>query len=296
MKNNQAGFAFIPLLLFVGFVIAGSGVGLAVKYSNHKEVPNESPTESETIVLTEIEEPTTTVVEKEDSAESNLIEDIPQRQTETASVIHSITPEPTPVYKEQVDLVTDIQVPVPIVSPTKTEDSPVKPAKNIIPETQEPEQPVLDFQKITYDQVKKESKSLTEAIGYLKERLAEVVSFQNRNLELCTSSYNDDVAQAKADAEYLKRTQNENRSGYATMPAHTQNVDNALEYDLNQLALQYDYCKSNYTVDSTIERDLNNITASQSTLIRKLTLENSTDSLDDLRTLQERLLSIADKF
>lgn len=63
-----------PVLLGIGLLLIGGGVGLAVQYSNHKEVGEEQPVVPETIVLNDIETPEAAVNSAEVMPEPSVVE------------------------------------------------------------------------------------------------------------------------------------------------------------------------------------------------------------------------------
>jgi hypothetical protein len=266
------GFAFIPLLYLIGALIVVGGVGVAVT----KKLQTQS--DSQTIESS----PSSSEVTQEAEAS-------PQNQVASSSVV---TAKDTSVENDEEprDVSTEsiISMLPTRTFPTKVENAPTVPVV---------ESTGVDSQlQITYNQVKVESDYLTEALEFLRDRLKETESFQSQNLAICSSQYKDDISQAKADAENLKQSYLESRTGYAYQPSAIQEIDTALAYDLKQIESEYEYCKSKYAVDSSIKNDINSISSSQSSIMNKLTLSNSASSLSEIHTLQNKAINLADKF
>lgn len=195
MNNNQSGFAFLPAILIIGLLIVGGGAGALItkKVYETPGVPSQNTSESEDIVLSETENTMAIAVEEEIPAEPDLTETILQEQTETASVIHSITSEPTP-DKEQVNTDSAKMVITPVASEVK--ETLIRPI-------------YLETQVSAYDQIKADSDKLDEKMSEAKMILTEAQSEYKEALTACRMTYEAEVASIesrwKSDFSYYKR-------------------------------------------------------------------------------------------
>ena len=251
------GFAFVPLLYLIGLFVVFGGIGVAVT-SHLKKQSNSEPVEiGNSDVIQEQQSDLQNETGTSSSTNSESSED-----TGTAHVYDGSDSSPRDVSTGDITSILPNRT-LPIKVESTTSNVPVVP----IIENGE----VNSQLSITYNQVKIESDYLSEALAFLRDRLKEVESFQSQGLAICSASYKDDTSQAKYDAESLKQSYSESRTGFATQPSVLQDIDKALQSDLQQIESEYEYCKSKYAVDSSIERDINAISSSQSSVIKKLT-------------------------
>lgn len=299
MKNNISGFAFLPILIGIGFLLVGSGAGVIVT----KQINNN---QNEILVENTINyEEATSVAEVTNDIEldTNEVQTEEEVLDEVKSQADSTPPmvETTILSVNQPHVVENIAVVQPAVSqsvvantissnvPTAPETPPVS---NVRSQAELEKEKLL---KLSYEKTKTESKNLTEGIEFVESRYNELLSFKDRGLELCKSRYEMNVSSARSQAESLKRSYSESRTGFATQPSMSSDIDRALQIDLARIEDEYTLCKSQYNVDSTVLRDVKNIKSEQSSIMRRLTLENAHSSLESILSLQKRLLTTADK-
>lgn len=154
----------------------------------------------------------------------------------------------------------------------------------------------VDVLLATYNQVKIESGNLSEGITFIQNLYNEVKGQNSKGLENCKYWYDSGVTQANSDAQSLKTSYSDSRTGYATQPSITNNIDAALEHDLAQLKADYESCKAKYNLNTSIESDIKKIKSDQSAIMSSLTKENSQESLIKIRALENKVLLVADKF
>lgn len=276
------GLAFIPLLYIIGLFVVVGGIGVAVT-GHLRSQSNSQSIESSNNDVTQVQQ---TDFQNETGTSSSVNSESSE-DTSTAHVYDGSDSSPRDVSTGDITSILPNRT-LPIKIESTASNVPVVP----VIENRE-----LNSQlSITYNQVKIESDYLSEALEFLRDRLKEVESFQSQGLAICSASYKDDTSQANDDAESLKQSYLESRTGFATQPYVLQDIDKALQSDLQQIESEYEYCKSKYAGDSSIERDVNAISSSRSSVMKKLTLDNAISSLDEMYSLQSKAIKLADKF
>ncbi|MCB9810391.1 hypothetical protein H6781_02235 [Candidatus Nomurabacteria bacterium] len=291
---EQKGFAFLPIVIIVAALMVGAGAGVvATKQLSSNKTEEPEPvlvSESTETEFLEAQTPTTT---EEIAETSTANKNISPAMEEVPQVVNVPKPtnEPAQVSIPEVSMEADTQAPTPVLTNTTVDEDII----NAKAEEAAIAAETVRVQQLTYDQVKTESATLTEGMDMVIEQYEKKKDIVEQNLELCTSKYENGVAQAEADAEYLKTTYAESRSGFASSPSTYTDIDAALELDLNQLEIEFEYCKTTYQLDTSIESDIKQIDRKQNNIMVKLSLENAADSLDTIRELQQNLLGVANR-
>jgi len=292
MKNNKSGFAFIPILIGLCMLIAGVGVGTVIT-KKYYSVPLESNIVNAVDQdISEVELDDTSeedvdgqseIMSDSNSLDEELSQTIKQTpQSKQVADIVTSTNEPKSIFEEPVAITNQVSVmkdEVASVSDTSSEDEFVQD----------------ELLKTSYDKTKTESRNLTEGIEFVENRYKELLALRDRGLVLCKNSYDMDISPAKSQADSLKQSYLESRAGYATQPSVTNDIDRALEIDLAYIEDEYEICKSQYTVDSSVVGDIKVIKSEQSNIITRLTLESAVSSLENILSLHKKLLTVADK-
>lgn len=292
MKNNKSGFAFIPILIGLCMLIAGVGVGTVITKKNYS-LPLESNVVNavdQDISKVELDD----MPEEDVDGQSEIVSDSNGLGEESSQNIEQISQS-----QQVTDIVTSTneskpltEVPVTVVNQVPEVNDEIVSVLNAQSETESVQDELL---KTSYDKTKIESRNLTEGIEFVENRYKELLAFRDRGLAFCKNSYEMDVSSAKSQANSLKQSYLENRTGYATQPAVTNDIDRALEIDLAYIEDEYEICKSQYEVDSSIVSDIKVIKSEQSSIITKLTLENAVSSWEKILALHKKLLAVADK-
>ncbi len=307
MKNNQSGFAFLPAILIIGLLIVGGGAGALITKKVHDtpSVPNLNTAEQNNAGNL-IEEKTDENLNKssQDTDGANSQDDLSQNEIEQPVIgqeSQSIVQEPV-TSGAVVQKVTEVKqltqkdiessVVEEVLTMSDSQEIVSAHSDNTYDETESDE-----ISKMAYDRVGVASKNLSEGIVFVEERYAELISFRDRGLELCETRYKNDQSSVKAEAESLKTTYAESRTGYATQPSMSSDIDRALNIELARIEDNYVSCKEQYEpVDESIERDIKSIKSEQSSIRMKLTIDNAVSSLEKMLALQGRLIKVTDKF
>lgn len=280
-KHNR-GVAIIPLLWVVGILIVGGGIAVITTQNfssfDNLEHNNLSQTESEDM-LAGVKESTDTSATSTESSES----DIELNDSEDGGQSN-----------------VDIQAPT---APSRTDVEVVEVPKEIAPSVPvEYSQPVevvedqTDVLDLTYNEVIIESDALYDGIDLVLTQYLNRRSIATEGIKSCNAIYENKVARAESDAEYLRTTYYESRRGFATNQGALDQIENALEYDLAQIEVELTSCISKYRIDASIQSDTEQIRRDLNSLLTRLTKENSIQTLNQIRTLQNQLLNIADRF
>lgn len=227
----------------------------------------------------------TAVAEKESSTESDLIEDVPQKQTKTASVIHSVTPQPTPT-KEQVDINLTKSVITPTVS--EVEETPSHPIYS-------------EIQVWSYNQTKEYSEKLDGMLSEAKKILSKIESANKEQITACKATYDTEVASIQSrwntDSSYYKTQIEEQKdssyqrmveaygSGSSYLQEQLESKEQDKDRNLQLAKSRYESCKTDNKLDSTNRRELSDITSEQKKVMSGLNKENSENRFNDMKDL-----------
>jgi len=292
-KINNSGFAIIPILIGIGLLLVGGGAGVVM---TKKFV---SPTSESTLASAINNIPEATPIEASNNleAEEENNENQPKQEDE-GNIIAELPPPKNilaPTVPKDNQYQTPAEAPTTVANAninTPTTISPITQAQNTQSQTDTAKDELL---RMSHDKTKVESRNLTEGIEFVENRYKELLSFRDRGLELCKSRYEMNVSSAKSQADSLKRSYLESRTGFASQPSIISDIDRALEIDLARISNEYELCKSKHTVNTTVERDLGSIKTEQTNVMRKLTRENAVSSLENILALQKKLIATADK-
>lgn len=116
--------------------------------------------------------------------------------------------------------------------------------------------------------------------------------------KLCNSRYDIDVEKAKSDAEYLKTSYLESRSGFGTSTGALKEIEDALSYDLESYRLNKESCLIKYSLpNSLIPQKLNELSKEVSSFRSQInTPEDAVKNQNELKLLSDEILAVADLF
>jgi hypothetical protein len=115
-----------------------------------------------------------------------------------------------------------------------------------------------------------------------------------RGQELCSSKYNNNIAKAKSDAEYLKTSYLESRSGFATSTSQLKEIEDALAYDLETYKNQKESCLLSYKLPNSVLNKLNQLSGEVSSLRSSInTPDDAVKYQNELKSLGDEILSVA---
>lgn len=306
MKNNNynKGFAFIPVLLALGLFVVGGGIGVVVT-KNYAVVNIQETKVAAEPVEQEIENPEEEDEEVVVETETNTDTDIPKEVSQAAPVANTVTQtvktqvpqkvsEVTPTSQSETKSAATISVSEP--SPV-AEAAPISVNNTTVVESEPVEAfPQNDLAKAAYERTKFASQELSDGIEFMKERYNELLSFRDRGLSLCESTYESNISSVKLQQATPKQTYLTSRTGFASMPYAESQFEAAFAIDTSRIESEFESCKLRYWVDSSIEGDIRNIKSEQTSVMNKLNIENALTSLEKIIALQSKLISVADKF
>lgn len=197
------------------------------------------------------------------------------------------------------------------ISKTKPENSNLKPkAKEVEIEEIPIQEPIINFNspsaQTQNDVIQQLDPKLLEVakqwlntdddgIALIKDTYQTKYDNAIKGQELCNSAYNNNVSKAKSDAEYLKTTYLESRSGFATSTGALKEIDNALVYDLESYKIIQENCLLKYELpDSSVLKKLKELSNRVSSLRSNIdTPENAVKYQNELESVKNDILSTA---
>lgn len=178
---------------------------------------------------------------------------------------------------------------IPIQKPIVNFNSPSTQTQNDVIEQIDPK--LLEVAKQMLDQY-------DEGILTLRNTYKTKYDNASQGQKLCNSRYDIDVEKAKSDAEYLKTSYLESRSGFGTSTGALKEIEDALSYDLENYRLNKESCLIKYSLpNSLIPQKLNELSKEVSSFRSQInTPEDAVKNQNKLKLLSDEILAVTDLF